>query len=286
MRRLRANFRLMQPGRHIFQTTPPPADERISYGEGEFHFGDLRLPNQSKIQTPQSKIPTVIVVHGGFWRARYDLEHIGHACAALTALGFATWSIEYRRIGNEGGGWPGTFLDVAAAADYLRELAPRYNLDLERVVTIGHSAGGHLALWLAGRSRIPEGDGLHTPSTLRPKGAVSLAGVLDLRMAWEEELSNNVVEEFLGGAPSEFPDRYASASPRELLPLGVPQILIHGTEDENVPYEISSTYHQAAVTAGDNADLVTLKGAGHFEVIDPKSSEWKRVVEAVTRAAS
>ena len=285
MRRLRANYRLMVTGRHIFQTTPPPADERIAYGKGEFHFGDLRLPDKSKIQNRQSKIPVVVVVHGGFWRARYDLEHIGHVCAALTSLGFATWNIEYRRIGNEGGGWPGTFLDVAAAADHLRELAPPYNLDLDRVITLGHSAGGHLALWLAARSRIPEGDPLYTASPLPLKGAVSLAGVVDLHMAWEKELSNNVMEEFIG-PPSEFPERYATASPREMLPLGVPHTLVHGTDDENVPYEISSTYHQAAIAASDNAELITLKGAGHFEVIDPQSGEWKKVKEAVLRASA
>jgi len=285
MKRLRANYRLMVTGRHIFQTTPPPADERIPYGKGEFQFGDLRLPTEARTRNPKSKIPVVVVIHGGFWRARYDLEHIGHACAALTSLGFATWSIEYRRIGNEGGGWPGTFLDVAAGTDHLRELAAPYNLDLDRVITLGHSAGGHLALWLEARSRIPEGDPLYTPSPLPVKWAVPLAGVVDLRMAWEKQLSNNVMEEFIG-SPSEYPERYATASPRELMPLGVPHTLVHGTDDENVPYEISSSYYEAAVAAGDSAELVTLGDAGHFEVIDPKSAEWKKVEEAVLRASA
>ncbi len=270
----------------ISSNRQPPTATRIPYGPGEFQFGDLRLPDKSKTQNPKSKIPVVVVVHGGFWREAYDLEHIGPACAALTAQGVATWSIEYRRIGNEGGGWPGTFLDVAAALDYLRELAPKYNLDLERVVVIGHSAGGHLALWLAGRARIPEGDPLYTPSPLPVKGAVSLAGVADLRRGWELKLSSNVVEEFLGGAPDDVPGRYATGSPRELLPLGVPQVLIHGTDDGNVPYEISSAYHQAAIAAGDNARLVTLEGAGLFEVIDPQSAEWKKVVEAVLQVTN
>ncbi len=269
---------------NIFSNPKAPTAARIPYGPGEFQFGDLRLPDKSKIQNPKSKIPVVVVVHGGFWREAYDLEHIGPACAALTAQGVATWSIEYRRIGNEGGGWPGTFLDVAAALDYLRELAPKYNLDLERVVVIGHSAGGHLALWLAGRARIPEGDPLYTPSPLPVKGVVSLAGVADLRHGWELKLSSNVVEEFLGGAPDDVPGRYATGSPRELLPLGVPQVLIHGTNDGNVPYEISRRYYLAAIAAGDNVELITLEGAGHFEVIDPQSAEWKKVVEAVLRA--
>ena len=115
---------------------------------------------------------------------------------------------------------------------------------------------------------------------------MSLAGVVDLHMAWDKQLSNNAVGEFIGGPPSECSERYSSASPREMLPLGIPHILIHGTDDENVPYEISSTYHEAALSAGDNAELVTLKDAGHFEVIDPKSAEWKQVEQAVTRLAT
>jgi acetyl esterase/lipase len=276
-RKLRAGSRLRKMARHIFSTPAPSADVRIPYGDGPFHFGDLRLPRTDK----SGPYPVVVVIHGGFWRARYDLEHIGHACAALTSLGLATWSIEYRRVGNEGGGWPGTFQDVGAAVDHLRTLAPEHNLDLERVVVIGHSAGGHLALWVAGRHRIPEGNTLYTPNPLPVKAAVALAGVADLDMSWEMNLSNGATEELMGGSPEEVPEAYAVASPRELLPLGVPQALIHGTDDENVPYEISEKYHAAALAAGDQVKLVTLKHAGHFEVIDPKMPEWNRVAETV-----
>jgi len=279
--RLRSAFRALMIGRHIFSTTPPQADARIPYGDDPLQFGDLRLP-KSKIQNPKSKIAVVVVIHGGFWRARYDLEHIGHACAALTSAGYATWSLEYRRIGNPGGAWPGTFHDVGAGVDYLRDLAPQHNLDLDRVVVIGHSAGGHLALWVAGRGRIPAGDRLFSADPLPVRGAVSLAGVADLRRAWELQLSNGVVTEFLGGPPDQVPQRYATASPIELLPLGVPQALVHGTKDENVPYEISERYHAAALEKGDPVELVTLRGAGHFEVIDPKMKEWRKVVEAVS----
>lgn len=264
--------------RNLFDTPIPPADARIPYGSGEFHFGDLRLPREA-----QGLHPVAMVIHGGFWRARYDLEHIGHLCAALTSRGVATWSVEYRRIGNEGGGWPGTFQDVGAAVDYLRELAPEHHLDLERVVVIGHSAGGHLALWVAGRHRISEGNPLHTHDPFPVKAAVSLAGVADLDMSWEMNLSNGVTEELMGGSPEEMPERYAVASPRELLPLGVPQSLIHGTHDENVPYEISEKYHAAALAAGDKVELVKLPNAGHFEVIDPKMSEYRVVAETVMR---
>ncbi|NWJ46175.1 MAG: alpha/beta hydrolase [Chloroflexi bacterium] len=260
----------------ILDTTPPPSDFRLSYGTDANNFGDLRLPSTT------GPHPVVIFVHGGFWRARYGLEYAGHLCAALTAAGIATWNIEYRRLGNEGGGYPGTLLDVARAADFLREIAPTYNLDLSRVVVTGHSAGGHLAAWLAGRQHIPVGDELYTRNPLRFKGVVPLAGVLNLRRACELHLSDNVTEQFMGGTPADYPDRYAFASPEEMLALGVPQIIIHGTEDSSVPYEISLTYYDTAVALGDEATLITLEGAGHFEMVDPNSSEWQQVFAAIT----
>jgi acetyl esterase/lipase len=234
---------------------PPPADHRISYGSGEFHFGELRLP---KTRGPH---PAAIVIHGGFWRAMYGLAHIGHACAALTDVGIATWNIEYRRLGHPGGGWPGTFEDVANSVDHLQSIGGQFNLDLSRVIAIGHSAGGHLALWLGTRTK-----------SLR--AVISLAGVADLRRAWELRLSNTAVAEFLGGSPDEVPGRYEFASPIEQLPLGLPQRLFHGTADYSVPYEISERYVRAARARGDDAELIRLEGAGHFEVVDPRTKEF------------
>jgi acetyl esterase/lipase len=259
----------------ILDLPPPRADARISYGPDPLHFGDLRLP------VGRRPHPVAVVIHGGFWRAKYDLQHIGHLCAALANEGVATWSIEYRRMGDPGGGWTGTFADVARAAGHLRELAPAYNLDLGRVPALGHSAGGHLALWLAGCGRIPEGDPIHVEDPLPLGGVVPLAGVADLRMAWQLGLSGRVVHDFLGGGPEEVPERYASASPAEMLPLGVRQVLVHGTADDIVPFEIARTYHDAALAAGDDVELVALPGAGHFELIDPRSREWPAVVSAV-----
>lgn len=261
----------------ILAQPAPPADVRIAYGADPLQFGDLRLPNSAEPH------PVAIVVHGGFWRARYDLEHIGHVCAALTALGWATWNIEYRRIGNVGGGWPGTFLDVAQAADYVRQLAAQYQLDLSRVMTIGHSAGGHLALWLAGRHRIAVADALYRPDPLVPQRAVSLAGVADLRHAYTLRLSQRVVVELMGGTPAEVPQRYANASPAELLPLGVAQLIVHGTNDGPVPFAISERYVAAACAAGDAATLLALPGAHHFELIDPASPEWERIETEISR---
>lgn len=242
---------------------PPAADERIPYGKDPLQFGDLRVP---KGDGPH---PVAIVIHGGFWRAAYDLEHIGHLCAALKQAGVATWSLEYRRIGNPGGGWPGTLEDVDLGAKHLKTIAIPYHLHLNRVIAMGHSAGGHLALWLGSRRNSALG------------GIVSLAGVADLRRAWELKLSNTVVADFLGGSPDEVPDRYREASPIELLPLGIPQKLLHGTKDANVPYEISKRYVDAAVACGDKAELVTLENADHFQLIDPRAKEFGEVQEAV-----
>jgi len=266
--------------RNILTLRPPEADLRLPYGGDPLRFGDLRLPAGA------GPHPVVVVVHGGYWRAAYDLTHAGHMAAALTALGMATWTIEYRRIGNDGGGWPGTFHDVATATDSLRTLAPLHRLDLARVVALGHSAGGHLALWLAARHRIPSGDALFSPRPLTLRGVVALAPVADLARAWDLRLSDGVVRELMGGTPRERPDRYATASPAALLPLGLPQVLIHGAGDRHVPYAVSRDYQQAALRRGDDAALITPPRADHFALIDPGSEAWPAVAAAVSRLLS
>lgn len=246
-------------GRDILTLAAPPADFRIPYGTGEFQFGDLRVP---KTAGPH---PIVIVIHGGFWRAAYDLLYAGNVAAALTGAGAATWNIEYRRIGNAGGGYPGTLDDVAAACTHLSKLAGNHRLDLGRVVAIGHSAGGHLACWLATSKR-----------GLPLKGAVALGGVTDLRRAWELGLSNKVVGDFIGGSPAEFTDRYRDASPIERLPAGVPQRLVHGETDDIVPIEISERYQEAARAVKDDCTLLRLP-CDHFDIVDPRSKVWPHV---------
>jgi acetyl esterase/lipase len=237
--------------------------QRIAYGPDPLQFGDLRLPAGREAH------PVVIVIHGGFWRATYDLEYIGPVCEALTEGGAATWNLEYRRIGNDGGGWPGTFDDAAAGASHLRQLASKFNLDLDRVITLGHSAGGHLALWLGANKELPLA------------GCVSLAGVADLRRAWELQLSKAVVADFLGGSPEDVPERYDHASPIERLPLRIPQKLFHGTADDSVPYDIGRRYVARAVELGDDAELVTLENSGHFELVNPRTVEFQKVRETV-----
>lgn len=262
----------------ILAALAPPYDVRISYGPEPSQFGELRVP------AGRGPHPVVAVIHGGFWRSRYDLTHIGHLCAALTEQGYATWSIEYRRLGEPGGGFPGTFHDVSAGIEHLRGIAAKYHLDLGRVVTLGHSAGGHLALWAAARHRIPPASAIDTPDPLPVRAAVSLAGVVDLRRACELRLSSGVTEQFIGGVPAEYPERYDAASPIELLPFGLAQFLVHGTADENVPFEVSQRYVSAARAHGDPASLITLPGVGHFELIDPSSAVWRDVAETVQQA--
>ena len=258
----------------IFYLPSPPGGQRIFYGPGPLHFGDLRLPEG------KGPHPVVVFIHGGFWRARYNLDYASHLCDALARDGVATWNIEYRRLGDEGGGWPGTFEDVAGAVDYLRVLAPLHNLSLDRVVVMGHSAGGHLAAWVAVRRATTPSLRTQQPP-LPVRAVVPIAGVLDLRRAWDLRLSGGVVAELLGGSPQERPARYDLASPIERLPLGVTQRLIHGTDDEDVPFEISRRYARAAEAAGDDVTLHALEGAGHFEPVDPWSRAWGAVRETV-----
>ena len=264
----------------ILTLDPPPADYTIPYGPDPRQFGDLRLP------AGPGPFPVVVVIHGGFWKAAYSLDHIGWLCQALTRQGYATWCLEYRRVGQPGGGWPGTFLDVAHGVNHVRVLAQRFPLDPTRVAVIGHSAGGHLALWVTGAPRLPPGSPLAVADLLPVRGAVSLAGVNDLYRAWELRLGADAVAALLGGSPDDIPDRYAAASPQALLPLGVRQVVVHGTVDPNVPYELGQRYYEAARALGDDVELWTLPDIGHFEVIDPYSDAWPTVLQAVGHVLS
>jgi acetyl esterase/lipase len=242
-------------GQSILELPPPKADARLPYGSDPNQFGDLRLP------AGKGPHPLVVFIHGGFWKAAYDLGHAGHLCAALTAAGAATWNIEYRRIGNPGGGWPGTFDDVLHAAEYVQALAKKYPIDTRRVVASGHSAGGHLALWLAAKRAIDL------------RATISLAGVSDLKRAWTLQLSQGIVGKLLDGSPERVPERYSAASPIELLPIAVPQRLVHGTADDIVPFAMSEQF----AAASRNARLAPLAQTGHFELIDPRTAAWPEV---------
>jgi acetyl esterase/lipase len=259
----------------LFTLPPPSADARLAYGADPNQFIDLRLP--SARQKNNAPSPLVINIHGGFWRAKYNLEHAGHLCAALTKRGLATANLEYRRVGNEGGGWPGTFADIRSAYSFLLQNARQHNLDASNAVVMGHSAGGQLALCLAA----------HEPTLT---GVVSLAGVVDLQRAYHLHLSNDAVVEFLHGTPHEVPDHYHEADPRELSIPRARQWLVCGSADEIVPPDFSTKYVSAKATRTgkqkEDVTLLEIPGAGHFDLIDPRTQAWKQVEEAVVRLAT
>jgi acetyl esterase/lipase len=253
----------------------PIAKDRLSYGEGSLRFGDLRLPSGER------PFPVAVVIHGGCWRSENDLGHISHLSSALTRAGVATWTVEYRRIGDGGGGWPGTFEDVAAGADYVRSLAKQFPLDLNRVVLVGHSAGGQLALWVAARHNFP-GERLSPQQPLAVRGVVSLAGISDLRaFSVGTAYCNASVLPLLGGTVDEVPDRYRQASPFELLPFGVSQRLLHGALDPHVPVEQTRMFAAKARRLGDDVELTVLPEAAHFDLIAPWSPAWATVERTV-----
>jgi acetyl esterase/lipase len=230
----------------------------VRYGDDPSQFAELTLPEGSHRGL-------VVVIHGGFWRARYDLS-LGRPLAdSLVRHGWAAWNVEYRRVGN-GGGDPETFDDVAAAID----AAADQGLDLTRVIAVGHSAGGHLATWAASRGR-------HTrwPTRVELTGVVAQAGVLDLRAAHEERLGAGAVEAFLGHPPG--PDD-AAADPAREIPLAVPVHCVHGVADDVVPVSQSRTYVEAATRAGASAALTEVEG-DHFTVIDVESEAWRTTLE-------
>lgn len=270
-----AQDRPVMTSKDLVKLPVPAADKRIQYGPLPLQFGDLRMP-QGK-----GPFPLVIVVHGGCWLSAYDLSYLASFCAALTKEGMATWCIEYRRVGDEGGGWPGTFHDVAAAADFVGALKRDYPIDLDRVVVVGHSAGGHLALWLAGRRNIPTTDPLGTANRLRLLGVVSLAGITDLARGERDRVCDDAIPRLLGGSAASLPDRLRTTSPMALLPLGVRQVLVVGGKDTIVPESQATTYQAAARVRGDNVEIVKIAASGHFELITPGSIAWPEVRNAV-----
>ncbi len=247
----------------------PAAGERIAYGAALQQFGELRLPVRAAGDT--RKVPVAVLVHGGCWQAAYDYRYLNPLAAALAADGIASWTIEYRRLGDAGGGWPNTLLDVARATDHLRVIAKTHPIDTARVVSVGHSAGGQLALWLAARHKLPRHSALHAPRPLRLRGVVGLAAITDL--AWyrvgKPESCNSAVDALLEGAPEQQRQRYAQASPRALLPLGVPQWFVQGGKDPIVSLESVADYVNAAALTPDEVTMSDDAELGHFDVAVP-----------------
>lgn len=257
---------------YILSKPQPPPDQRIAYGTEQHQFLEIRLP------TGKGPHPGLINIHGGYWRPQYDLTHAGHLCQALRAAGVATFNIEYRRARSEGGAWPGTFEDIRAAYRFIRQVPARFNLNVEKLAVMGHSAGGQLALCLAA----------HETSVRR---VISLAGVVDLKKGFALQLGGGAVADFLGGTPLQVPEHYREADPIELSIPQAKQWLLHGKEDDIVPPELSRDYVRAKTDAKtapagkvENAELLEIPRAGHFELIDPAAEAFKQVTATVLAA--
>jgi acetyl esterase/lipase len=248
----------------VLTRKPPPYDARLKYGADENQFGDLRLPASKRPH------PLLMNIHGGYWRAKYDLQHASHLCAALATAGIATFNLEYRRVGNPGGGWPGTFEDIGNGLKYIQQHAAEHHLDAKRILVMGHSAGGQLAICLAHRA----------PEIL---GVISLAGVLDLNAAYDLHLSNDAVVGFLGGTPQQVPEHYHEASPMDVAVPSVRQLIVHGTADDVVPVAFSRDYTRIKKHRGEHVEMLELHDARHFDIIDPLAKVWATISNAIQK---
>jgi acetyl esterase/lipase len=260
----------------------PFADvEQLHYGSDDpLQVGELRLPPGN------GPFPLAVVIHGGCWRAGATLAGTAGLADALRRAGVATWNIEYRRVGDSGGGWPGTFRDVGAATDFVRTLAVDHRIDLRRVVAVGHSAGAQLALWDAARAKLPPGSALYRESPLALRGVVALAGPGDLRgltRGADSVCGKGILQGLLGGTLEAVPEHYAQASAAAFLPLGVRQVLITGSEDRVMPTRSIGSYVQAARDSGDTAELIEIPSASHMDMVDPRSRAWQIVRREVLR---
>jgi acetyl esterase/lipase len=249
---------------NILSVPPVAADKRIGYGPEPDQYFDLYAARHNA-----SQAPVLLNIHGGFWRAKYDLTHASHLCSALAARGWNVANLEYRRVGSPGGGWPRTFQDIRNAYRYLVQHSRDLGIPAVPAIAMGHSAGGQLALCLAARERLTG-------------GCMSLAGALDLRRVWELHLSNDAVVEYLGGTPEQVPDHYREASPAERT-ISIPQAIIHGTRDDIVPIGISASYVAAKSKRGEQIKFVEVSNADHFDLIDPRSKAFGAVIDAIAK---
>ncbi len=257
------------------------AGERIPYGPEPSQFGELTLPPHEGV----GKLPVVVMVHGGCWLRPFTLGMMDGLVADMQRQGVAVWNVEYRELGETGGGYPGTYLDVGHAVDALRSIASRYPLDLTKVVVVGHSAGGHLALWAAARARVPNDSPIAMSQPLPIAGVVSLAGVTDLQ-AYRESASiwcggSSTIDQMTGAKERVGQNVYADTSPAALLPIGVPQIIAFGELDSIVSSSLARAYAKAAAASGDRVETIDLPYAGHFDLIDPSSTAWQQVRQKI-----
>ncbi len=252
----------------LIEFAQPEADHIIAYGDDPLQYGELRLPDG------EGPFPVVVFMHGGCWMSEYDIAHSRKLTDAFAREGIAVWSLEYRRIGDPGGAWPGTFDDIEAGFAHLSELMGRFALDPNQVILAGHSAGGHLALWMA--QRIEE---QQSANMIRPRGVLGLAPAPDLEYLFEQGACGNAAGLLMGGSPEEYPERYAYGSVANRIPQSTPQIAIIGKFDETWR-PVGVRYANAASGMGAPIKVIDAPEAGHFELIDPDSTTWPLVLGA------
>jgi acetyl esterase/lipase len=292
--RMRLQLILCVAASAIAQTNPavlvdvpvPPADQRLSYGSDPLQFGELRLP---KTKGPH---PVAILVHGGCWADRLPrgeprittYELLRPMASALAEDGVATWNIEYRRAGNPGGGWPNTYLDLSQATDFLRTIAKRFNLDLARVVVAGHSSGGQFALWIAARSTLAASSPIYAKDPLRLKAAINIDGPSELAALQPQETKVcgfPAITNFIGGGPSEVPERYRDGSIHASTVLAIPQKIVVG----GLLKGFAETYVEESKAKGNDVTAIKLEGSNHFDMLDPATSWGKTLRDLILSSA-
>jgi acetyl esterase/lipase len=266
----------------------PKPDATIAYGEDNLQKVDVWLPADA--DRKGKSFPTVLMVHGGCWTTSIaDRSLMNWIADDLRKSGIAVWNIDYRGVDRTGGGYPGTFHDAAHAADALKANAAKYHLDTRHIVAVGHSAGGHLALWLAGRGKLPKTSPLYGTKPLKIAHVISLGGLPDLE-ATAASPDNGcgvaVVAQLVGTPSPTRKDVYADTSVPRLLPLHVPQDLVNGAEDRIIPLRLGTGYEAQAKKAGDRIALHVVPATGHVELIAPESAAWaesKRLINAALK---
>lgn len=251
-----------------------------AYGEDAVQTGELRLP------AGEGPFPVAVLIHGGCWTKAIGAteSYMAPLASVLAAHGVATWNIDYRQMGDEGAGWPGTFLDWGAGTDHLRSLAERYPLDLKRVGVVGHSAGAHAALFVAGRHRLPEGSELAGGDPLPVQAVIALDGPGDLalgRARAAEICGVDGIEAVMGGTPETVPERYGEGSPVNLLPLGAKQLVVASVI---MPVDQGEAWRKAATEAGDEVELIVMERSGHFDMLAPGTASFEMTLPAFLSA--
>jgi len=277
---------MMQPA-DLWKRPVAEADRKLAYGSGELQFGELRLPKAKGL------VPVVVLVHGGCWMDRLpgrdardtSLEPMRPLAVALADAGVATWNVEYRRMGNAGGGWPGTYQDLGAAVDHLRSIAGEYRLDLKRVVVVGHSSGGQLAHWIWARGKLPSASAVFGKNPLPVRAVMNLDGPPDLADAQPLErqfCGGPAITKFLEGAPAQQPERYREGSAKAWLPIGVSQWIVSGGLLQ-MAGDFVSSYEALAKEKGETVNVLRLEGAGHFDMLAPEGPQGKPVLDMILK---